>query len=112
MRHEEAGAFAAGADALLTGELTLCAGSCGPGSLHFINGIFEANRNRAPIVLIASQIERDELEQMTAGTLRIHRRQSDGQFVDETEHSSARVRQLIESLENQIKHLERRQAGR
>jgi pyruvate dehydrogenase (quinone) len=61
VRHEEAGAFAAGADALLTGELTLCAGSCGPGSLHFINGIFESNRNRAPVVLIASQIERDEL---------------------------------------------------
>src|SRR5208282_4862575 len=61
VRHEEAGAFAAGADALLTGELALCAGSCGPGSLHFINGVFESNRNRAPVVLIASQIERDEL---------------------------------------------------
>ena len=61
VRHEEAGAFAAGADALLTGELAICAGSCGPGSLHFINGIFESNRNRAPVVLIASQIERDEL---------------------------------------------------
>ena len=61
VRHEEAGAFAAGADALLTGELSLCAGSCGPGSLHFINGIFESNRNRAPVVLIASQIVRDEM---------------------------------------------------
>lgn len=47
MRHEEAGAFAAGADALLTGQLAVCAGSCGPGSLHFINGIFESNRNRS-----------------------------------------------------------------
>lgn len=56
MRHEEAGAFAAGAAAYLTGELSACAGSCGPGSLHFINGIFEANRNRSPVVLIASQI--------------------------------------------------------
>jgi pyruvate dehydrogenase (quinone) len=44
MRHEEAGAFAAGAEALLTGRLTACAGSCGPGSLHFINGLYEANR--------------------------------------------------------------------
>jgi len=61
MRHEEAGGFAAGADALLTGELALCAGSCGPGSLHFINGLFESNRNRAPVVLIASQIVRDEI---------------------------------------------------
>jgi pyruvate dehydrogenase (quinone) len=61
MRHEEAGGFAAGADALLTGELALCAGSCGPGSLHFINGLFESHRNRAPVVLIASQIVRDEL---------------------------------------------------
>ncbi len=61
VRHEEAGAFAAGADAMLTGELALCAGSCGPGSLHFINGLWESNRNRAPVVLIASQIVSDEL---------------------------------------------------
>ncbi len=61
VRHEEAGAFAAGADSMLTGELALCAGSCGPGSLHFINGLWESNRNRAPVVLIASQITRDEL---------------------------------------------------
>src|SRR5271163_4686287 len=61
VRHEEAGGFAAGADALLTGELAMCAGSCGPGSLHFINGLFESHRNRAPVVLIASQIVRDEI---------------------------------------------------
>jgi len=61
VRHEEAGAMAAGADALLTGELALCAGSCGPGSLHFMNGVWESNRNRAPVVLIASQLPRDEL---------------------------------------------------
>ncbi|TBV72679.1 thiamine pyrophosphate-dependent enzyme [Pseudoxanthomonas winnipegensis] len=61
MRHEEAGAFAAGADALISGQLTACAGSCGPGSLHFINGVFESNRNRAPMVLIASQIVTPEL---------------------------------------------------
>ncbi|RDS84242.1 thiamine pyrophosphate-dependent enzyme [Dyella psychrodurans] len=61
MRHEEAGAFAAGAEALLTSNLTACAGSCGPGSLHFINGLYEANRNRAPIVLIASQVMMNDL---------------------------------------------------
>ena len=61
VRHEEAAGFAAGADAMLTGELAACAGSCGPGSLHFINGLFESHRNRAPVVLIASQVFRDEL---------------------------------------------------
>jgi pyruvate dehydrogenase (quinone) len=61
VRHEEAGAFAAGAESLLTGELTACAGSCGPGSLHFINGLYEAHRNGSPVVLIASQIVRNEI---------------------------------------------------
>jgi pyruvate dehydrogenase (quinone) len=61
MRHEEAGAFAAGAEAQLTGRLTACAGTCGPGSLHFINGLYEANRNRAPVILIATQIVRQDL---------------------------------------------------
>jgi pyruvate dehydrogenase (quinone) len=61
MRHEEAGAFAAAAEASLTGHLTACAGSCGPGSLHFINGLYEANRNRAPVLLIATQIVRQDL---------------------------------------------------
>ena len=61
MRHEEAGAFAAGAEALLTGRLAACAGTCGPGSLHFINGLYEANRNRAPVILIATQIVRQDL---------------------------------------------------
>src|SRR6202161_1524664 len=61
MRHEEAGAFAASAEAQFTGGLTACAGSCGPGSLHFINGLYEANRNRAPVVLIASQVAMREM---------------------------------------------------
>src|ERR1700734_2203886 len=61
VRHEEAAGFAAGAEAMITGDLTACAGSCGPGSLHFINGLYESHRNRAPVVLIASQITRDEL---------------------------------------------------
>src|ERR1700748_2327734 len=61
MRHEEAGAFAASAEAQFTGQLVACAGSCGPGSLHFINGIYEANRNRAPVVLIATQVVREDI---------------------------------------------------
>ena len=61
VRHEEAGAFAASAEALFTGGLTACAGSCGPGSLHFINGLYEANRNRAPVILIATQVLRQDL---------------------------------------------------
>jgi pyruvate dehydrogenase (quinone) len=61
MRHEEAGAFAAGAEALFSGGLTACAGSCGPGSLHFINGLYEANRNHAPVILIATQIVRQDI---------------------------------------------------
>src|ERR1700744_1125152 len=61
MRHEEAGAFAASAEARFRGELVAGAGSCGPGSLHFINGIYEANRNRAPVVLIATQVVREDI---------------------------------------------------
>src|SRR3954467_8844700 len=61
MRHQEAGAFAASAEAQLPGRLTACAGSCGPGSLHFINGLYEANRNRSPVVLIATQIVRHDI---------------------------------------------------
>src|SRR4051794_34511819 len=61
MRHEEAGAFAASAEALIAGRLTACAGTCGPGSLHFINGLYEANRNRAPVILIATQIVRQDI---------------------------------------------------
>ncbi|MBZ5487319.1 ubiquinone-dependent pyruvate dehydrogenase [Halomonas aquamarina] len=56
VRHEEVGGFAAGGEAYLTGKLALCAGSCGPGSLHFVNGLFEAHRNGAPVVLIATQV--------------------------------------------------------
>lgn len=50
VRHEEVGAFAAGAEAYFTGELALCAGTTGPGSLHFVNGIFESHRNGSPMV--------------------------------------------------------------
>src|SRR6202000_3204305 len=61
MRHEEAGAFAAGAEAHLTGELTVCAGSCGPGNLHLINGLFDWHRNRVPVLAIAAHIPSTEI---------------------------------------------------
>lgn len=60
VRHEEVGALAAGGEAYMSGELTLCAGTCGPGSLHFLNGIFESHRNGAPVLLIASNVDRQE----------------------------------------------------
>ena len=60
VRHEEAGGLAAGGEAYMTGELAVCAGTCGPGSLHFVNGMFESHRNGAPVVLIASNVARTE----------------------------------------------------
>ena len=60
VRHEEVGAFAAGGEAYMTGELAVCAGTCGPGSLHFVNGIYESHRNGAPVLLIASDVARTE----------------------------------------------------
>src|SRR5699024_1114749 len=56
VRHEEAAAFAASAEAQLTGQLAVCAGSCGPGNLHLINGLYDANRSGAPVLAIASHI--------------------------------------------------------
>src|SRR5258706_3986562 len=56
VRNEESGAFAAGAEAQLTGKLTACAGSCGPGNLHLINGHFDCHRSMAPVLAIASHI--------------------------------------------------------
>ena len=61
VRHEEAAAFAAGAEAHLTGEIAVCAGSCGPGNLHLINGLFECQRSRVPVLAIAAQIPSHEL---------------------------------------------------
>ena len=61
MRNEEAGAFAAGADAAATGELSVCAGSCGPGNLHLINGLYDCHRNRVPVLAIASHIPSSEI---------------------------------------------------
>jgi pyruvate dehydrogenase (quinone) len=61
VRHEEGAAFAAAGEAALTGELAVCAGSCGPGNLHLINGLFDANRSRVPVLAIAAQIPEEEI---------------------------------------------------
>lgn len=61
VRHEEVAAFAAGAEAHLTGRLAVCAGSCGPGNLHLINGLYDCHRSRVPVLAIAAQIPSAEL---------------------------------------------------
>src|ERR1039457_3356519 len=61
VRHEETAAFAAGAEAQLTGQLAVCAGSCGPGNLHLINGLFDAHRSMAPVLAIAAHIPSSEI---------------------------------------------------
>src|SRR6478735_9272842 len=61
VRHEETAAFAAGAEAHLTQELAVCAGSCGPGNLHLINGLYDCHRSRVPVLAIAAQIPSNEI---------------------------------------------------
>src|SRR5947207_5058330 len=61
VRHEEVAAFAAGAEAHLTGRLAVCAGSCGPGNLHLINGLYDCHRSRVPVLAIAAQIPSSEI---------------------------------------------------
>jgi pyruvate dehydrogenase (quinone) len=61
VRHEETAAFAAGAEAHLTGRLAVCAGSCGPGNMHLINGLYDCHRSRVPVLAIAAQIPSNEI---------------------------------------------------
>ncbi|MGH6880189.1 ubiquinone-dependent pyruvate dehydrogenase [Hypericibacter sp.] len=61
VRHEEVAAFAAGAEAAITGRLAVCAGSCGPGNLHLINGLFDCHRNHVPVLAIAAHIPSSEI---------------------------------------------------
>src|SRR5690606_27762338 len=61
VRHEESAAFAAAADAAITGDLAVVAGSCGPGNLHLINGLFDAQRSRVPVLAIAAHIPTSEI---------------------------------------------------
>ena len=60
-RHEEAAAFAAGAEAQLTGKLAVCAGSCGPGNMHLINGLYDAHRSNASVLAIAAQVPSEQI---------------------------------------------------
>src|SRR3981081_3485387 len=61
VRHEEVAAFAAGAEAAVTRELAVCAGSCGPGNLHLINGLYDCHRSHVPVLAIAAQIPSNEI---------------------------------------------------
>jgi pyruvate dehydrogenase (quinone) len=61
VRHEEVAAFAAGAEAHLSGSLAVCAGSCGPGNLHLINGLFDCHRSRVPVLAIAAHLPSAEI---------------------------------------------------
>ena len=71
-RHEEVAAFAAGAEAQLTGELAVCAGSCGPGNLHLINGLFDCHRNHVPVLAIAGSLAAKKRLAVGEGTLPTH----------------------------------------
>src|SRR3984957_7635708 len=61
VRHEESAAFAAAGEAAMTGQLAVCAASCGPGNLHLINGLFDAHRSRVPVLAIAAHIPTSEI---------------------------------------------------
>lgn len=61
VRHEETAGFAAGAEAHLTGKLAVCAGSCGPGNMHLINGLYDCYRSRVPVLAIAAHIPSREI---------------------------------------------------
>src|SRR6478609_12038844 len=61
VRHEESAAFAAGAEAAITGDLAVVAASCGPGNLHLVNGLYDAHRSRVPVLAIAAHISREEI---------------------------------------------------
>ncbi|MFE5333198.1 pyruvate dehydrogenase [Embleya sp. NPDC056575] len=101
VRHEEVAAFAAGAEAQLTGRLTACAGSCGPGNLHLINGLFDAHRSHAPVLALASHIPGAEI-----GTAFFQETHPDRLFV-ECSHYSEMIgtpEQMPRVLQSAIQH--------
>jgi hypothetical protein len=88
---------------------------CAPGAARAADALTEYVRAQMEILHFLKarlKIERDELDQLISGSLHIHRRTDDGRLIDETEQSITRVRQLIDTLENQIKHFERQQDNR
>ncbi|MCC8450349.1 pyruvate dehydrogenase [Streptomyces rochei] len=101
VRHEEVAAFAAGAEAQLTGKLAACAGSCGPGNLHLINGLFDAHRSMAPVLALAAQIPSGEI-----GTGYFQETHPDRLF-EECSHYSEQIsspRQMPRVVQTAIQH--------
>ncbi|MFQ5949028.1 MAG: ubiquinone-dependent pyruvate dehydrogenase, partial [Acidimicrobiia bacterium] len=96
VRHEETGAFAAGAEAQLTGELAVCAGSSGPGAIHLVNGLYDAHRSLAPVLAIAAHIPSGEI-----GTGYFQESHPDRLFVDCSHYSEliASARQMPRTLQ-------------
>jgi len=101
VRHEEVAAFAAGAEAQLTGKLAACAGSCGPGNLHLINGLFDAHRSHAPVLALASHIPSGEI-----GTAFFQETHPDRLFVECSHYSEmiASPEQMPRVLQSAIQH--------
>jgi pyruvate dehydrogenase (quinone) len=101
VRHEEAAAFAAGAEAQLTGRLAACAGSCGPGNLHLINGLYDAHRSMAPVLALASHIPSSEI-----GTTYFQETHPDRLFQDCSHYSEliSNARQMPRVLQTAIQH--------
>ncbi|MFT2019544.1 pyruvate dehydrogenase [Streptomyces sp. 796.1] len=101
VRHEETAAFAAGAEAQLTGSLAACAGSCGPGNVHLVNGLYDAHRSMAPVLAIAAQIPSSEI-----GTGYFQETHPD-QFFRECSHYSeliSNARQMPRVLQTAVQH--------
>src|SRR5207248_8493227 len=101
VRHEEAAAFAAGAEAQLTGRLAACAGSCGPGNLHLINGLYDAHRSMAPVLALASHIPSSEI-----GTTFFQETHPDRLFRECSHYSEliSNPRQMPRVLQTAIQH--------
>ncbi|MBN6547934.1 pyruvate dehydrogenase, partial [Actinacidiphila bryophytorum] len=101
VRHEETAAFAAGAEAQLTGRLAACAGSCGPGNLHLINGLFDAHRSMAPVLALASHIPSSEI-----GTSYFQETHPDRLFAECSHYSEliSSAQQMPRVLQTAIQH--------
>ncbi|WP_327288199.1 pyruvate dehydrogenase [Streptomyces sp. NBC_01198] len=101
VRHEETAAFAAGAEAQLTGRLAACAGSCGPGNLHLINGLFDAHRSMAPVLALASHIPSSEI-----GTSYFQETHPDRLFAECSHYSEliSNAQQMPRVLQTAIQH--------
>ena len=101
VRHEETGAFAAGAEAQLTGRLAVCAGSSGPGCIHLINGLYDAHRSMAPVLAIAAHIPSSEI-----GTGFFQESHPDRLFVDCSHYCEliSSAKQMPRSLQLAMQH--------